>query len=869
MNRRSLAFAALFGTTLAAQQPSPTVSTSAATPVTLDVRVVDEHGQFVPNLTADDFLVFEDGVEQTLSSLAAVDIPFDGDNRSRPDSTPIAADIAANDVTTQERLYVLMLDDLRTEPSRAAAVRSQARDFIERRLAANDRAVVLTTSGRRALIQEFTNNHQRLLDAVEKADIGARPKCAGDPQACACSDDRAEYQSIGAIAKWLGPVRAERKAVLLFGAQDAVDPLDVVEARAATAACAASADVRRDASAAAARANVNVYPIDARRDEDAALTRVVAESSSYYLLTYVPTNGKHDRTVRRTSVRMKRPGLVPNTRAGYIAPTDAPAKKLPTPPPAIAELISKPAAASGVALAVTAPVFRGKSGKASVEVIVDVSGGAGKFDLREAIADGSGRVKASDHDSVAVKVPAVAAAAASDSQRVLSRLEVPPGKYVLRVAGVGGGGRSQSSVQYDLDVPDFAGDPITMSGLTLSSAAEADAPTSGSDKEWDKRFDHPPTARRAFSAADELTVSGEAYINEKAPGAIEADTMVLRRSGDIAIQTRDLLDADGRSAAYRYESTVALSTLDPGDYLFKVEVRSGTAAASREIPFSVVPGSKAGGTKFVTEPSLREVLRRAAAYVAEFSRKVSGLVAEETYEQDAPGRHRVLKSDFLLVQLPGWAHPVEFRDVFDVDGQPVRDRQDRLVQLFLTPSRSRSQVDAIVAESARYNVGNISRTMNTPMLPLEFLAARVQKGFEFRRTTDTRPLRATRADGAGSPFAVPENAWVVEYREVGKEAVIRDQQSRNIYSYGRFWIDPRSGRVLMSELRADGGGVAVVVDVSYRANDDAGVALPVEMRESYDPIRGGPGITGVARYGNFRQFRVQTDEAVAASGQEK
>ena len=425
------------------------------------------------------------------------------------------------------------------------------------------------------------------------------------------------------------------------------------------------------------------------------------------------------------------------------------------------------------------------------------------------------------------------------------------------------------TVEYGLDVPDFAKDPITMSGLAFSLASEANEPTTGSDKDWRKRFDYAPTARRAFSAADELTVAGEAYINEKAPGAIEATTMVLRPSGEVAVQTRDLLDADGRSAGYRYESTVALSGLQPGDYIFKVEVRSGGAAASREIPFVVVAGLTTPGVAYITEPSLGAVLKRAAAYVAEFSKKVSGLVAEETYEQDAAGnQHRVLKSDFLLVQLPGWAHPAEFRDVFEVDGQPVRDREERLTQLFLTPSKSRSQVEAIVRESARYNIGNIARTMNTPMLPLEFLAAGVQKGFEFRRTTDSKPLRVSKPENPGGPFAVPENAWVIEYRETEKETVIRNQQGRNIYSYGRFWIDPRSGRVLMSELRADGGGVNVVVDVSYRSDDAAGVAVPVEMRESYDPIQtgaNGPGVRGVATYGHFRQFRVQTDEAVAPS----
>jgi hypothetical protein len=329
----------------------------------------------------------------------------------------------------------------------------------------------------------------------------------------------------------------------------------------------------------------------------------------------------------------------------------------------------------------------------------------------------------------------------------------------------------------------------------------------------------------------------------------------------VVIQTRDTLGAGGPST-YRYDSTVALTDLEPGDYLFKVEVQSGDFTASREIPFAVTPGL--AGVTYITDPSLRDVLRRAATYVADFSKKVSGLVAEEAYQQDAAGaQHRELKSDFLLVQLPEWHYPVEFRDVFEVDGVPVRDREERLTRLFLTPTKSQSQIEAIVAESARYNIGRVQRTMNTPMLPLQFLGAAVQRGFDFKRTTDTKPIRVSKAETESGPFTVPDNVWVIEYREKARETVIRNQQGRNIYSYGRFWIDPVSGRVLMSELRADGGGVAVVVDVSYRADETAGVAVPVEMRESYEPLQPGPAVRGVATYGNFRQFSVQTDEAVA------
>src|SRR5580765_4162955 len=59
-------------------------------------------------------------------------------------------------------------------------------------------------------------------------------------------------------------------------------------------------------------------------------------------------------------------------------------------------------------------------------------------------------------------------------------------------------------------------------------------------------------------------------------------------------------------------------------------------------------------------PSLGEVLRRAAAYVGDFTRQLSGIVAEESYVQSVEaatgGRQpavsrRELRSDFLLVRM--------------------------------------------------------------------------------------------------------------------------------------------------------------------------------------------------------------------------
>jgi hypothetical protein len=272
------------------------------------------------------------------------------------------------------------------------------------------------------------------------------------------------------------------------------------------------------------------------------------------------------------------------------------------------------------------------------------------------------------------------------------------------------------------------------------------------------------------------------------------------------------------------------------------------------------------------EPSLDTVLRRTAAYVADLNRKLSGIVAEESYIQqiqNAPSRaggpfviRRALKSDFLLVKPPDAPQFVEFRDVFEVDGRPVRDRQDRLTKLFLDDTNG-DRARAIVEESARYNIGNIPRNINTPMLPLVFLQERYQPRFRFKRTGSGRPDLAGLAlagRGEAVPFRADVEVWVVEFRETQKPTVIHGTEGDDFPATGRYWIEPDTGAVLMSELVMEKGDVHAVIDVSYQSEPLLGMRVPVAMHERYRARS--DRVEGVATYGRFRQFQVRTDEVI-------
>jgi hypothetical protein len=284
------------------------------------------------------------------------------------------------------------------------------------------------------------------------------------------------------------------------------------------------------------------------------------------------------------------------------------------------------------------------------------------------------------------------------------------------------------------------------------------------------------------------------------------------------------------------------------------------------------------------EPSLDVVLERAGAYVMEFQRQFSGIVAEERYVQDvksvgtrceaaagsysdlanckianANPKHSELRSDLLLVKA-GASEWQQYRDVFEADGQPVRDRTERLTRLFLDPSASSAeQIAKVRHESARYNIGDVLRNVNVPILALTFLTPANQVRFKFKRTTERMPANVGPLSDAGV-FRVSTEVWAVQYQEVKRDTVIRTTRHQDLPSHGRFWIEPSSGRVLMTELLVENPEVRATIDVSYQSEPLLGLLVPIEMREWYTERRYGSRVEATATYGRFRQFQVNVDE---------
>ena len=279
-------------------------------------------------------------------------------------------------------------------------------------------------------------------------------------------------------------------------------------------------------------------------------------------------------------------------------------------------------------------------------------------------------------------------------------------------------------------------------------------------------------------------------------------------------------------------------------------------------------------------PTLESVLARAAAYVEEFRQQLSGIAAEETYvQEEIPGSRRETRSELLLVRSGVFPRWLQFRDTFEVDGAPVRDRADRLTALFAQDAGSaREQALRIAAESTRYNLGDVVRTINVPLMPLVILEPDVQKRFRFSRGADREAPAGMPDDAAAGHFRVSTEVWVVRFEERERPTIVRDAiNHRDVPTKGRFWLDPASGRVLMSEMRSEHPGVLAEITVSYQSEPLVGLFVPIAMRETYTNMRRGfrgtrgpwRRIEATATYGRFRQFQVQTDERIGVPDAER
>ena len=96
--------------------------------------------------------------------------------------------------------------------------------------------------------------------------------------------------------------------------------------------------------------------------------------------------------------------------------------------------------------------------------------------------------------------------------RVVTQVNLPPGRYQLRLAAGNKTGKA-GSVIYDLDVPEFYKEPFVMSGVALTAASASLTPTVNAKNPLGDFLPGPPIAAREFDVGDTLMFFAEFYEN--------------------------------------------------------------------------------------------------------------------------------------------------------------------------------------------------------------------------------------------------------------------------------------------------------------------------------------------------------------------
>ncbi len=649
--------------------------------VEVDALVTDTRGNYVRDLTKEDFQVFEDGKPQTITNFSLVDIPIERAERPLFAKQAIEPDVRSNERPFDGRIYVTILDEAHTLPSNTNLVRRAATTFIDEKLGANDLMAVVFArgvAGGEDYGQEFTNNKRLLKLAVEKF-RGTAPQAATlnklqdfvntSAQRSAGMSippqdiDRVEremnarhmLEEMTAVADWFGSVRGRKKSILLFSEGISYDIHDVF-ANGGNNSASMIMSRMQDFIRSATKANVSLYAVDPRglmalsdgnielvsvtgpgsaglnerglQEENRlareslqifaeetggfavvntngfgnAYNRIVQENSAYYVLAYYPPNPKRDGKFHKIEVRVTRPGLTVRSRRGYANPTGkVPAPEKTTLSAELRDALASPLPVSGLGMKVFAAPFKGVAPNASVLLGVELRGrdintaaNAG-IELAVFAVDVKGKMKASNRDSLTLNLkPDTKTRVEQTGLRMLSRLNVPPGRYQLRVAAHEVGGGALGSVLYDLEVPEFEKTPLSMSGLVVTSAASSMLPTAKPDTDLRPVLPGPPVASRSFPQNDQLAFFTDIYDNDLSQvHTVDIVSTLTSDDGKVVFkhaEERSTSDLAGKKGGFGYGSTINLKDYAPGLYVLKVETRSRLrtdVAASRELQITI------------------------------------------------------------------------------------------------------------------------------------------------------------------------------------------------------------------------------------------------------------------------------------------
>jgi VWFA-related protein len=624
--------------------------------------------------------------------------------------------------------------------------------------------------------------------------------------------------------------------------------------------------------------------------------RLRTEITEAYELAVEPQGSDLDGTPHEIKVTTSRKADVRARK--YVVAENPPSD----PTAYLADLIAQPVDVGDLPIAIAAHSVRGDE-PATLKIVIRADVGHGVTTMaplryQAVVIDGNGKAGVN-----------VAGNAASDGHIVITT-QLAPGRYRVRLAAVEGSGRAGT-----LEVPIVVGlrsvagfqlgDLIigTLSGQSLEPAIYA-------------------AAGNLLIPTLEMTTADSARFGQTSV------SFEVRRGTDIVGTSAGRLEQTQYDRQQIARGSVPTADLAPGEYTVSAVITvdgqpqgrvSRTfvlePAAARPAPATApaitaekTPAAPATPVK-ITDPLVDNAMHKAAAYVASYGEKMSAVVGIEKYIQNLnpsngapPPRPRQIVAEFALVKSGGAFPWTGYRDVIEVNGESVTDRRDRIVKILSESTNPLEEAARLTAESARYNVGPVSRNFNVPTSALFFFHESNLGRFAFTNK-GTKKI-----DGV--------DTVEIAFKETAHPTLVTTRAGKDVPAEGTVWVLPADGTIVRTRLQlrgftdlmtngesrtspsasapsmgmtgssAGGGNVAdknpnvrlgmgdqfpefsspnvqsmADIEVTYRRDEKLGMWLPAQMTEEYQgqiPWTGRQPITAIARsratYSDYKQF---------------
>ncbi len=170
--------------------------------VQLDAVVTDKNGRRVNGLTAADFQVMDDGASQKIDYFTAIQgsravatttagATPSGANATTAASTPPSPTVPTTSLTVpyEGRHIALIFDDLNLSNDNFLRSRKAFTDYINNNLTSNDMVALISTGGALASMQQFTNDKDRLLSALNRIAAQTRTTVSATRQVSMTDDE--------------------------------------------------------------------------------------------------------------------------------------------------------------------------------------------------------------------------------------------------------------------------------------------------------------------------------------------------------------------------------------------------------------------------------------------------------------------------------------------------------------------------------------------------------------------------------------------------------------------------------------------------------------------------------------------------------